>query len=410
MQLPGRKASAFCGPGTLSMAIFNRLRKHQMDRNRQLASFKSVCFFFSIFLLLSLWVSPTFARNEDILSTPAIKTNQCRLSALLDIAWAGERLVLVGERGHVIFTDDAGKSWQQSTTPSSVNLNAVYFVTPEKGWAVGHGGVVLHTTNGGENWEKRLDGIIAADIILKAAKEDLAKLKEKEGDEDPNEMQNALWRLEDAERDVSIGPAKPFMDVWFKNEQEGFVVGAFGYFFFTSDGGNTWQDYAPVINNPDGMHLYGISGVKDGDIYITGEAGTVFRSKDGGATWQFVDLSYEGSLFGVLGLPSGQVYIYGLRGNAYRSDDHGASWQHLETNTLSSFFGGLALPDGNALLLGQDGVIIHCGPDGCTRVARKDRRSLTSAAFLDNRRVMILSTCGEEIITLPGKAQASVDK
>ena len=65
-------------------------------------------------------------------------------------------------------------------------------------------------------------------------------------------IDDATWRLEEAERDMRVGPAKPFMDVWFKNDSEGFVVGAYGYFFRTGDGGLTWEDYASRLENIDG--------------------------------------------------------------------------------------------------------------------------------------------------------------
>ena len=35
-------------------------------------------------------------------------------SLLVDVARAGERLVAVGERGHVVLSDDGGETWRQS--------------------------------------------------------------------------------------------------------------------------------------------------------------------------------------------------------------------------------------------------------------------------------------------------------
>ena len=37
-------------------------------------------------------------------------------STLLDVASAGQRLVAVGERGHVLLSDDQGKTWRQART------------------------------------------------------------------------------------------------------------------------------------------------------------------------------------------------------------------------------------------------------------------------------------------------------
>lgn len=47
-------------------------------------------------------------------------------SLVLDIAHAGQHLVAVGERGHVLVFND---KWQQVPTPTSVQLTKVFFLT-----------------------------------------------------------------------------------------------------------------------------------------------------------------------------------------------------------------------------------------------------------------------------------------
>ena len=60
-------------------------------------------------------------------------------SLLLDLAFAGQRMVAVGERGHVMLSDDQGATWRQAkSVPTRVLLTAVFFVDSEYGWAVGH--------------------------------------------------------------------------------------------------------------------------------------------------------------------------------------------------------------------------------------------------------------------------------
>jgi photosystem II stability/assembly factor-like uncharacterized protein len=71
---------------------------------------------------------------------------------------AGKRVVAVGQRGHVLISDDAGEKWQQSEVPVSADLVAVHFPDAEAGWAVGHDGVILNSTDGGRTWVRQLDG------------------------------------------------------------------------------------------------------------------------------------------------------------------------------------------------------------------------------------------------------------
>jgi photosystem II stability/assembly factor-like uncharacterized protein len=76
-------------------------------------------------------------------------------SLLLDLALAGQRLVAVGERGHVMLSDDQGATWRQAkSVPTRVLLTAVFFVDAEYGWAVGHDETILNTADGGETWTR----------------------------------------------------------------------------------------------------------------------------------------------------------------------------------------------------------------------------------------------------------------
>ncbi len=52
--------------------------------------------------------------------------------------------------GFVLRSGDGGQSWAPQTATASSSLNAVYFIDSEHGWAVGNGGVILHTATGGQ--------------------------------------------------------------------------------------------------------------------------------------------------------------------------------------------------------------------------------------------------------------------
>src|SRR3954464_14245696 len=72
--------------------------------------------------------------------------------------FAGGRVVAAGQRGHVGSSDDKGKTWTQAEVPVSSDLTALSFPSSQRGWAVGHDGVVLATTDGGRSWTRQLDG------------------------------------------------------------------------------------------------------------------------------------------------------------------------------------------------------------------------------------------------------------
>src|SRR5690606_41807757 len=75
-------------------------------------------------------------------------------SLLLDATYAGDRLVAVGEFGHVVLSDDRGATWRQATSvPTQATLTGVTFIGEDIGIAVGHNGTILPTTDAGENCE-----------------------------------------------------------------------------------------------------------------------------------------------------------------------------------------------------------------------------------------------------------------
>ena len=63
----------------------------------------------------------------DVLDLPAQSSALAARSPLLGVAQAGQRLVTVGQRGHILYSDDAGQNWQQADVPVSSDLTAVQF-------------------------------------------------------------------------------------------------------------------------------------------------------------------------------------------------------------------------------------------------------------------------------------------
>ncbi|HEU4778459.1 MAG TPA: YCF48-related protein, partial [Steroidobacteraceae bacterium] len=94
----------------------------------------------------------------DPLSRPATIVEGASRCVLLGLAKAGQRLVACGERGIIVYSDNAGGSWRQAQVPVSVTLTAVSFPQASQGWAVGHGGVVLHSADGGATWVRQTTG------------------------------------------------------------------------------------------------------------------------------------------------------------------------------------------------------------------------------------------------------------
>lgn len=305
---------------------------------------------------MACWIAPATADTSagvPALRRPALIAPQSLRGVMLAVAPAGRRLVAVGERGIVLLSDDQGANWRQVATPVSVTLTAVRFANATTGWATGHSGLVLATTDAGQTWTPRLDGSIAAGLVVAEADAMAQRL----GADDPA----ARRALAAAARFASDGPDKPLLDLYFSDARRGMVVGAYGLAFTTGDGGATWASALGRLDNPKGLHLNAIAG--DGaHLVIAGEQGLLLRSFDGGQSFARVETPYRGSWFAVHVGAARRLVLGGLRGNAYFSPDLGGSWSRIALDqqaSLTAFAGGgrrlVAVNQAGALFASGDG-------------------------------------------------------
>ena len=282
---------------------------------------------------------------------PALKAVHAPRSAMMAVAQAGQRWVAVGERGLILYSSDRGKSWNQSNVPVSVTLTSVSFANDRMGWAAGHYGTVLHTSDGGLNWQVQLDGQTAADLVLKEA-------QNRADQSDERSVRRALFN---AKRLVADGPDKPFLDVHFSNVREGLVVGAYGLILSTADGGNSWTPLNYNMDNPGERHLYSIAEADD-RVFIAGEEGLLFRSQAGTSGqqgWHFdrLETPYDGSFF-TLSASGQRLVAAGLKGHAFGSLDAGESWHELELPSDASVVASQLNARGDVLLVNQAGQLL----------------------------------------------------
>jgi photosystem II stability/assembly factor-like uncharacterized protein len=320
----------------------------------------------------------------DVLDLPAKVSVLAQRSPLLDLASAGQRLVAVGQRGHILFSDDAGKQWQQASVPVSTDLNAVYFPTPSQGWAVGGDGVVLHSRDAGATWQKQLDGRQLGELVLTHYRA-LAVA------EPGNEQWPAL--VEEGQRLVEEGADKPLLDVWFQNDKVGYVVGVFNLILRTEDGGQHWTPLQDRTDNPQGFHLNAINSTGDA-LYLVGEQG-LLRKWDP-AQQRFLDVPspYEGSYFGLVGQP-GEVIVYGLRGHVFRSTDGGQHWAKLDSGLPISISAAVQDGSGHFRLFTQAGHMLRQhGNDPLQLIKQAEPSPVAGAALTDAGTLALVGSRG----------------
>lgn len=347
------------------------------------------CRVLSLLCLIPVMAFTTPAMAIDLLEQPAVQSDAATRTLLLDIIRKSDgSLAAVGTFGVIVVSEDDGANWTQASVPASVALTAVHFPSPEKGWAVGHDGLILHSSDGGQSWQKQLDGYALNEQVIEVAERIVAQvrgtLEELQSDENADEydiedaefaLEEAEFMLEGAMDDADAGPVRPLLDVWFRNESEGYVAGSYGMLLHTTNAGETWTLVSDRMDNPEAFHLNQIQPAPDGTLFVAGESGFVFRSGDGGMTWDSLEPGYPGSWYGLVVVPGdGEEYellVYGLQGHVYRSTDRGDSWQAVDAGTQVTLTTGTLLSDGSVVLAGHGGTIL-VRPPGQTQFMQAD--------------------------------------
>ncbi|MCK4501589.1 MAG: hypothetical protein KAU22_01050 [Desulfuromonadales bacterium] len=258
-----------------------------------------------IILLLGSLCSPGLASDGEKSIVAPLATR----SLLLDAQRVENVLIAVGERGHILLSEDNGNSWSQAQVPTRATLTGIYFIDRQNGWVVGHDQVILRTRDGGKTWEK-------------------------------------VYENAEAE--------SPLLDVYFLDAEHGYAIGAYGQFLESFDAGSNWE--GRWISEDD-FHLNQIAAVGD-QLFIAAEAGFIYRSDDGGKTWIALTPDYEGSFFGILPLEDHSLLLFGLRGNLFRTDDAGETWSRIDTTTEASLTDGSRLSDGTLVIAGLAGALL----------------------------------------------------
>jgi len=306
-------------------------------------------------------------------------------------------------------------TWERIESPTDQNLQSVYFVDSLYGWAVGDSGTIIHTSNGGTDWEiqdgknnnKIVDvfflnrnlgwasswntsSVPVGTELLKTT--DAGKNWNIETYPDENIFiqcilfidslngwmggaLHAFVRTTDGgitwsqvEIDSSALAFYPVANIKFLNSRIGYACGGFfesaGVVWKTTDGGDIWYAIDPIYAPPDPIHeihifdSLNVLGV-GGDFELFGVE--MIRTSDGGLSWDFESI-------GVLGIawdldfrngneawsPLGFELIYSL--------DAGSTWISIPTPDSSLIF-DIIFPDSlHGFAVGREGAIIKYNP------------------------------------------------
>lgn len=230
----------------------------------------------------------------------------------LDIACIDEqKAVIVGDRGQILVTHGEYENlWAPRDSNTKEMLTSISFIDEKYGWAAGHGGIIIHTRDGGASWE----------VQRESSTENL-----------------------------------PLFDIQFVSRDLGYASGAYDTFLKTVDGGKSWSSLptgSDVIYN--GLFF---QDAENG--FLLGEFGSLLRTSDGGESWKQVDIGgYKGSFFDITFLSPQKALAHGINGKLIVSEDGGETWEDIQTEVEEALYRAAVKGD-EVFIVGKSGVILR---------------------------------------------------
>ncbi len=315
-------------------------------------------------------------------------------SLLLDITEAADgRLLVVGERGHVLVSDDSGDNWRQIlNVPTRTTLISAT-AQGNRVWAAGHDTTIIASDDNGETWSVQFEdpgGDPLMDIAFDENGDGMAigaygimLLAENNGQQWTQEFMIDLVLLDD-----------PGSDEGETTDQEGDL----------DDSGFLDQDAIADFEDLDvEYHLNSLWRLDAQQLVIAAEAGHGYYSDDNGASWQIFRLPYDGSLFGVLPQRNNSncLLTFGLRGNVLRSCDIVTGWESLDSGVSSSLFDAAYDESGYLWLVGANGTLLRMRNNGQFELIPMDTGDDFNGLLIRGERLIMIGESGVRTISMP---------
>jgi photosystem II stability/assembly factor-like uncharacterized protein len=237
---------------------------------------------------------------------------------------------VVGNKGLLLRTENAGGSWTKVATKTDRALNDVTFVG-EKGWIVGQGGMILHSGDAGNTWNLQESGCensllkiaFVSDVRGVCVGESGTILSTEDGGGHWNPV-TLDWMSFLPASLLDVGVVAPNLyDMVFIDAAHGWIVGDNGIVLASSDGGQGWE---LLRAGPSFPPLFSVWFKDLGAGWAAGQNGTFLRTVDGGKTWEQVNVPARASLFKVIVRDQCGLLV-GNGGTVLQTIDGGATWR-----------------------------------------------------------------------------------
>ncbi|HUF31248.1 MAG TPA: YCF48-related protein [Gemmatimonadaceae bacterium] len=269
------------------------------------------------------------------------------------VAWAGGDALVIGA-GNFIFRSAGGGTFKKSEAAGKQPVHDIEFLDPLVGVAVGAGGTIQRTVDGGKTWtpvESRTK-LNLTDAAFGDRIHGIAVAGRRPGIV-RTEDGGLTWRTQSCDIcEVRGGLAAVDM----ASSQIAIAVGSSGAVFKTTDGGRNWTK----------LHhglmwdlLWSVALVDANTAVAVGQQGVILHTGDGGATWTRRESGTPLLLRGVAFADESHGIIVGSAGTMLTTSDGGLTWRREMAGTTRDLTGVIFDTSGDAIITGSHGLLLR---------------------------------------------------
>jgi len=283
----------------------------------------------------------------------------------MDLTFVNDNLgFAVGNAGAIIKTEDGGDTWtyRSRNQENSVSewFTNVQFIDENIGWCVGltgvnpYNGIILKTTDGGENWETRIfdanlppvtggiEDFIFIDSLTGWFVADLEIFKTIDG--------GFVWTSQFPMTTSTIN------SISFVDSANGWVVGMLGTVLRTTDGGDSWENLTDTTLN---SHLYDVQFVTDSIGWVVGADGTIWKTIDAGENWVVQESGTTNALGKVYFINSTTGWVVGYLGTILYTTNGGTTWTKQPAPNTKNLTSVASKSATDLWISGENGLILN---------------------------------------------------
>ncbi len=246
--------------------------------------------------------------------------------------------VIVGEDGLLILTTDGGQNWttasQVATLVNGVDLETVVYHADGKIWAAGDDGYIVYSSDFGQTWTTQTSGLTDWLYGMSMDTTGTGYITCNNGSPDQSKVLKttdfgANWQIVNL---TITGNPTLYNVVQYGDSV--ILLGDDGYVGFSPDNGQTWTHH-PTAGGSGEPRMY--DAVMDGsEGYAIGWNGTVVYTDNTWTTTQLLDTDYNYHLQNVDYDSNGELFAVGWYGSVIRSSN-GANWDELTTTAVDLY-------------------------------------------------------------------------